>query len=98
MEDTMKVLTQNPYSNAGQGTVNGFSTNLSYKPTVEELNRTITGVAHENTPFSAVHPDVSGKRNPVRDTGEESITLGPAQEIRPRQHANGRPLLRAKKK
>jgi hypothetical protein len=32
---------QNPYSNAGQVTVIGFLNNLSYTPTIEELNRTI---------------------------------------------------------
>jgi len=98
MADTMKVQTLNHYSNAGQGTVNGFSTNLSYEPTVEELNRTITLAAPENSPFDAVHPDVAGKHNPIRATDDESITLGPAQEVRPRLHANDRTLLYAKKK
>jgi len=41
MADTMELFIQNPYSDAGQMTVNGFFNNLSYNPTVEELNRTI---------------------------------------------------------
>lgn len=50
------------------------------------------------TPFSAAHPAVAGKRNCVRATEEESITLGPLQEIHPRQHASAGTLLRAKKR
>ena len=68
---------------------------LEYPQTVERMNAAI-GAA--STPFSAVHPNVAGRRNPVRAADDESITLGPAQEIGPRQHANGRTLLRAKKK
>jgi hypothetical protein len=65
--------------------------------TTHRDTRTAAG-ARENTPFSAVHPDVAGRRNPVRAADEESITLGPARKIGPRQHTNGRTLLRAKKK
>ena len=83
MEDTMKIFTHN---------------NLSYQPTVEELNRAITSVAPGDAPFYAVHPDVAGRRNPIRAIDEEPITLGAAQELHPRQHADSRPLLRAKKK
>jgi hypothetical protein len=42
MPGTTELLIQNPYSNAGQATVNGFLNNLSYAPTLEELNRAIT--------------------------------------------------------
>ena len=70
---------QNPYTNAGQATVNGFANNLSYeKPTIEELNRTITGIALQNTPFDAVHPALSGRRNRPIPPEDESIALGPA--------------------
>jgi hypothetical protein len=98
MSDTFELKTQNPYSNAGQATVSGFSNNMSYKPTVEELNRTITSIAFESTPFDAIHPAVAGRRNSPRVTDEESIALGPIQEIGPRLHASGQPILRAKKK
>jgi len=73
----------------------------AYDPKTMAIGDTKTAAfVRENTPFSAVHPDVAGRRNPVRAAAadDESITLGPAQEIRPRQHANGRTLLRAKKK
>ena|ERR1035437_6370078 len=71
----------------------------AYDPKTTTLRDTKTSAgAHENTPFSAVHPDVAGKRNPIRATDEESITLGPVREIGPRQHADGRTLLRAKRK
>ena len=86
-------------TNAGQATVNGFANNLSYeKPTIEELNRTITGIALQNTPFDAVHPALSGRRNRPIPPEDESIALGPALESGPRLHASGRPMLRAKKK
>ena len=85
--------------NAGQATVNGFVNNLSYeKPTIEEFNRTITGIALQNTPFDAVHPALSGRRNRPIPPEDESIALGPALESGPRLHASGRPMLRAKKK
>lgn len=94
----MELTTQNPYTNAGQATVNGFANNLSYKPTVEELNRTITGDALQNTPFDAVHPARSGRRNRPITSDDNLAPLGPAVEIGPRLHASGRPMLRAKKK
>ena len=73
------MTTQNPYTNAVQATVNGFANNLSYeKPTIEELNRTITGIALQNTPFDAVHPALSGRRNRPIPPEDESIALGPA--------------------
>ena len=79
MKTDMELTTQNPYTNACQATVNGFVNNLSYeKPTIEELNRTITGIALQNTPFDAVHPALSGRRNRPIPPEDESIALGPA--------------------
>jgi hypothetical protein len=53
---------------------------------------------HDATnPFCAAHPDLAGRRNSVQPGDSESISLGPAQEIHLREHANSRTLLRAKK-
>jgi hypothetical protein len=106
MEDTMKLFTQNQCSNAGQATVNGFFNNLSPdKLNVEELNRTmsssraVAGTGLEDAPFYAVRPDVAGRRNSVRAAEDaEPITLSRVQEIGPRQHPHGRPLLGTRKK
>jgi hypothetical protein len=46
---------------------------------------TLVGV-HKSTPFYAVHPDVAGRRNPIRAIDEEPITLGAAQELHPRRN------------
>lgn len=35
-----QISIQNPYQNLGQSTYTGFMNNLSFEPTVEELNRT----------------------------------------------------------
>jgi len=37
-----QISIHNPYQNLGQGNYTGFSNNLSFEPTVEELNRTAT--------------------------------------------------------
>jgi len=99
MEDKLKWVTQNRYTDVGQATVTGFVNNLSCKlePTVEELNRTITAVSSENTPFHAVHPNVARRRNAVLTPTDVAVTLGPRQEQRTRQHANAGSMLRTKK-
>jgi hypothetical protein len=56
------ITTQNPYNSAGQATVNGFFNNLSYDPTVEELNRTISSSRE------AVQPTESEAEEPAFGT------------------------------
>jgi len=53
---------------------------------------------HEKTPFCAAHPDEAGRRNAIRMDDTESITLGPAQGLHPRLHANPGTMMHAKKK
>jgi hypothetical protein len=83
--------------------VNITSTPESWSSQLGERQKTVQGEtligALEHTPFSAVHPQVAGRRNSIHAIDdEETITLGPAQEIGARQHASSRTLLRAKRK
>jgi hypothetical protein len=69
----------------------------AYDPQTTILNPAGTfGVGVVCSPFTAAHPEVAGRRNAVRMADPESITLGPAREIRPRQHANASTLLHGK--
>ena len=45
MSNTTQLLTKNAFDNLGQATVSGFFNNLSFTPTVEELNRNVTSSA-----------------------------------------------------
>jgi len=70
----------------------------AYDPRTTLNTSVSTALEAHDSPFTAAHPAVAGKRNVVQASDEESITLGQAQEMRPRQHANARTLLRAKKR
>ncbi len=97
----LTITANNSFQNLGSVEYRGPNEvgNLSVtSPTVEQMNAAIGAASvHENSPFCAAHPDVAGKRKSIRVADEESITLGPVQEIRPRQHANPQTLLRSKK-
>lgn len=70
----------------------------AYEPRTTTLPTSVsTALEPYDSPFAAAHPSVAGRRNVVRASDEESITLGRAQEVHPRQHANARTLLHAKK-
>ena len=71
---------------------NGSSNSFTTKDWVNSI-KDVPVYAYNPTEvdIEPTHP----RRLVVDDT--ESITLGPAQELHPRQHANPRTLLRAKK-
>lgn len=49
----VKINIQNPYTNMGQATVNGFGNNLSPdNPTIEDLNRTMSSSSDAARYFS----------------------------------------------
>jgi len=58
MSSTILII-QNPFQDSGENTVAGFSNNLSFSPTVEELNRATTqsGGISEGTPAPAAEAD-----------------------------------------
>lgn len=70
----------------------------AYEPRTTISNPVTFDSGVVDSPFSATHPSVAGRRNAVRSTDEEAITLGPAQELQPRQHASVRTLLYARKR
>src|SRR5215469_2327560 len=61
--------------------------------------RRIEGGKHNSeNPFCATRPDLAGRRNATESMDDsESITLSPAQELQPREHANPNTLLVAKR-
>jgi hypothetical protein len=71
----------------------------AYEPRTMSVNPASSTAAPEarRSPFLAAHPSVAGKRNSVRASDDESITLGPARQVRSRQHANSSTLLHSKK-
>jgi len=85
MSETLKVFVNNPYQDASQTDYHGFVNNLSFTPTVEELNRNSLSrgdVSDDSIHVTGPEESLGARVSPEVVEPGKAVNLSPAERAR----------------